>query len=142
MAAVLTFVAGCFVWWLRRTYGKDGTDTKKNETDIACLLKNTETLAKLEANATRQLDSCGRHLVDLEHVDDKLTQTVDATGKMASQWGDKNHREYRTPPILDALMHMVYTAGVLSDKEGRDCKQELLELRTNLESIKTRMKQA
>ena len=150
---VLVFIGSAAMWWLKRTYGADGTATKLAESRIACDEKNSETMAgnrttlvQLKDLAANQQQLCGRHAVALEivgtelvGVEGKLDKAVDATAAMATQWGNKNHKEYQTVPVLDAMLHTIDAAEALAAKCGCECGDELRALRGKIADEKTQM---
>ena len=144
---VLSFIGGCWLWYLKRTYGKEGTETRRTESSIECEKLNSATLIELKDLAASQQRQCGRHALsmetvetELDSVDGKLDAVIESSKSIADEWADVNHKEFRTPPILDAIVRVIKTVEALEKKGWRDCEGELRELRGEIEEIKARMK--
>ena len=151
--AVLAFIGTLIMMYYKRTYGVDGTDTKESASRVENNAKNSETLAasqvtlvELKDLAARQQQLCGIHstgivqiTTELTAVEDKLDITVDATEAMANQWGDKNHKEYRTEPVINSILHAIDTVEKLTAKCDSDYSEDLRLLRAKIQDEKTQM---
>ena len=153
LVAFALAAGGTGFWLLKREYGAGGNRDKLMASRIACDGKNSETMAgnrttlvQLKDLAANQQQLCGRHAVALEivgtelvGVEGKLDKAVDATAAMANQWGNKNHKEYQTVPVLDAMLHTIDAAEALAAKCGCECGEELRALRGKIADEKTQM---
>ena len=153
LVGVVLFFGYGLAYITKRLFGEDGIITNQTTIASASLVKTTETLVaqtitldKLEANATAQQGLCVRHAaaletvgVELDGVEGKLDKTVDATTTMAEQWGGRNHHEYKTGPILDAMLHAIDTAESLAMKCNCECGDEMRSLRGKIAEVKEHM---
>ena len=163
---VLMFIGTLSFLWYKRTYGVDGTDTKKsanrlecekNESAnrVECEKKNSDTLAasqvtlvELKDLAAMQQERCGVHANGLAVVATKLGEVDTDAGAarvasetVAKEWGNVNHKEFRTPPMLDALTHTVDMLEKMEIRRGYadECREEFVLLRSQIQEIKREM---
>ena len=148
---VLAFIGVTATWWLRRTYGKEGTDTRRAEVQMACEQKNSDTMAanaitlvELKNLAASQQDLCSRHAGALEKVSSGLTQVsdeiktnADAAEELALKY--KSPRHYKTTYLVDLAGEMVDTFGRIAKNKGLDIDDDLEPLRTKVTEAKLHM---
>jgi hypothetical protein len=150
---VIMFIGFVAVWWLKRTYGVDGTATKESEARIECGLANAKTMAanqitliELKDLSAKQQQLCGQHAsalitvgTELDGLEGKVGRTVIASEKMCDMWAGRNHREYKTSYLVDLAMEAIDTLGQVANKCDLDCAAELQSLRTKAADAKNHM---
>lgn len=123
------------------------------------------TLVELKNVMVAQQSSCDKHANAVTHIcaveesllhsfdreviiatEDRkkiLKQVDEHTGyheNMHETWGKVNPMEFRVPPVLDAILHIIDTAEELAPKGDTDCIEKLRELRKNVKGVKDKMK--
>jgi hypothetical protein len=163
--AAVGFVGWFIIYVTKRTLGEKGIWTLSNENSMKALNVNTQTLLDIKTIIRGQQESCEKHAAAMEHIcvaeesmGEKLQAAIaEAAASRASieervvavhehttslePWGDLNPREFRTPPVLDAMLHTIDTAEKLAAKCDCDCGDELKSLREKIQSVREKMKE-
>ena len=170
IGVVLFFGMG-LIWLTKRLFGSDGIITRSAERSAATMEKygdslvaltdlnrSQQTLCSAHAGSMKVLEQFSERMIEL-HTDPESTfstvglreklEGIDANAKkavansmvMAETWAKRNHREYRTPPVLDAMIHIIETAEELAPRCNCDCQTELRSLRQKIEGVKAKMKE-
>jgi len=149
--AVLLFVGTTIRWYLKRTYGKDGTDTKLVEAQTQCELKNSETMAgnattlvEIKNLAASQQELCRQHVGGLQQVGDELVQLnqgVQANRESAERFEVlyKSPRHYKTTYLVDLAGELIDTFARIAKKNGLDFDTDLESLRARITAVKHEM---
>lgn len=168
---VVIFFGLGLTWTFKRLFGIDGVITKSSDRNAVMMEKYGETLVELKDLNVSQQQLCSAHAGSMKtlenfsgemirlHNDPNSTfatvgikeelsglkngvgETIEHSKVMANQWGDKNHKEYRTPPLLDALSHTVDMLEKMEVRRGHadECREEFVLLRSQIADVKKEM---
>lgn len=160
--SAVAFVGWFIIYVMKRTIGENGIWTQSNKNAMESLNVNTQTLLEIKDIIQHQQENCTKHSAAMEHVcaaeeemakslrdaiteaaasRDRIEKRVAAVHEHAATWGDHNPLEFRSPPVLDALLDIIKTTEVVLSKNGQDCETEFRDLRDGIAEINSRMQE-